>query len=411
VRVLIAEDDATSSLMLQHTLERLGYEVLAFAEGAGAWQALCGEAPPQLVLLDWSMPQMDGLEVCRRLRARRGANYTYTILLTSRAERDDVVTGLEAGADDFVTKPFDPEELRARLRTGERILSLEAALTRSRAHMAEVLANIDSGVLLSDPGGRVLLSNAGLALVTGDARARIEGMARRDFMAQQAERLSDPGAFLQAMDAPAGEVQADFQKAHRRQVVRWASKPVPFAEGQGRLDICRDVTAEIELARVLSEQALTDPLTRLVNRRGGEQGIARELSRQARGQSQPLSLALLDIDHFKRVNDVHGHAVGDKVLTAVAAIILGAVRQADLAIRWGGEEVLLVLPNTTGDAAREVVNRLRLQVEASRLEGVPPVTFSAGVAQWTPSEPITDTIARADARLYEAKAQGRNRVL
>jgi DNA-binding response OmpR family regulator len=142
MKVLIAEDDRVSRRLLQATLERLGYEVVAVEDGARAWEALRGGDAPRLAVLDWMMPELDGVEVCRRVRAESDPSYRYLILLTTRGQKSDVVEGLDAGADDYVTKPFDAEELHSRLRTGERILDLESALATKVEELEGALAHV-----------------------------------------------------------------------------------------------------------------------------------------------------------------------------------------------------------------------------------------------------------------------------
>jgi diguanylate cyclase (GGDEF)-like protein len=194
-------------------------------------------------------------------------------------------------------------------------------------------------------------------------------------------------------------------------VLRWMGQPVPLPAGNGWLDIYRDVTSEVDLSRALADAANTDHMTRLLNRRGGEQAIAREVSRATRDRT-PLAFALLDVDHFKKVNDVHGHAVGDRVLSEIAAVVAATVRAYDLAVRWGGEEILLALPGAEPADARAVVERVRVQVENHQVVNLPSVTLSAGVDQLQPGEPdCGPAVSRADQRLYQAKAAGRNRVL
>ncbi len=130
MRVLLAEDEAVSRRLLEATLARFGYEVITVENGQNAWEELNGEKPPSLAVLDWSMPGLDGPEVCRRIRARAGVHgYTYMLLVTARAAKQDVVEGLSAGADDFISKPVDSAELRARMRVGERIVRLEQDLS------------------------------------------------------------------------------------------------------------------------------------------------------------------------------------------------------------------------------------------------------------------------------------------
>ncbi len=132
MRILIAEDDALSRTLLERTLQRAGYDVTAVADGASALLELLRQDSPRLALLDWVMPEKDGLEVCREVRHRTEQAYIYLILLSSRESKQDIVAGLEAGADDYLTKPFDLNELKARLRTGERILELEDRLVEAR---------------------------------------------------------------------------------------------------------------------------------------------------------------------------------------------------------------------------------------------------------------------------------------
>jgi sigma-B regulation protein RsbU (phosphoserine phosphatase) len=142
MKILIAEDNWTTRLLLEETLAEWGYEVLATSDGAEAWQELQAELPPQLVLLDWKMPAMDGVEVCQRVRERAGPQPTYIILLTANADQEDIVVGLEAGADDYIIKPFDPPELRARLHAGKRVLELQQALTERVRELEAAMASI-----------------------------------------------------------------------------------------------------------------------------------------------------------------------------------------------------------------------------------------------------------------------------
>jgi DNA-binding response OmpR family regulator len=130
MRILIADDDRTSLMMLQGTLEPWGFEVVVAHDGAAAWECIAGSEPPELAIIDWMMPGVDGIELCRRVRAATLRSPIYLILLTARTSRQDLVAGLEAGADDYLGKPFDPEELRARIHVGQRTLRLIANIKR-----------------------------------------------------------------------------------------------------------------------------------------------------------------------------------------------------------------------------------------------------------------------------------------
>jgi diguanylate cyclase (GGDEF)-like protein len=296
MKILIADDDPVSRRRLEVALTRLGHEAVPVGDGTEAISALAAPDAPRLAILDWMMPGVDGLEVCRTLR-RGAAPYVYVILLTTRDRREDMVAGLQADADEFIIKPFDAVELRARLRSGERVLELQEGL----------------------------------------------------LAAQEALR---------------------FQATH-------------------------------------------DPLTGLWNRAMVLDQLHRELARLAR-QAGPLAVALADLDHFKRVNDTHGHAAGDAVLRQAAERMRGALRGCDSLGRYGGEEFLVVLPGCDLAAAERAAERLRAAIAAEPMSAgkvLLPVSVSIGVAACDPdARDPTCLIDAADEALYRAKALGRNRV-
>jgi diguanylate cyclase (GGDEF)-like protein len=317
--ILIAEDEAVSRQLLEATLRRWGYRVNVTRDGESAWLALQQENAPSVAILDWMMPGLDGLEVCRRVRQRAASGvvidasaegggvplvlphrpYTYLLILTSRDRTDDLVTGLEAGADDYLIKPINPHELRARLKTGQRILQLE----------------------------------------------------RRLLAAQSA----------------------------------------------------------------LHEKATRDPLTGLWNRASILEILERELARTRR-EGTTLSVLLADLDHFKRINDTLGHLAGDEVLRQAARRMRQALRQSDWVGRYGGEEFLIIQPGCDGRQGSRGAERLchLLSCEPVLLPGgVVSMTLSIGVVS---SASLADAsverlLREADNALYQAKAEGRNRVV
>jgi diguanylate cyclase (GGDEF)-like protein len=296
MRILIADDDPISSRLLERTLVRLGHEVDVVNDGPDAVTALLKPDGPRMAILDWDMPGADGLVVCRVVRQRAGP-YIYVILLTGRDSRDDIVKGLESGADDFLSKPFDALELRARLRSGGRVLDLEEGLLK----------------------------------------------------AQEALRV----------------------------------------------------------------QATSDDLTGLSNRRVVLAQLEREL-RRARHEKKPLAVAMADLDRFKEINDLHGHAAGDAVLRQVARCMQLELRDYDCIGRYGGEEFFFVLPGCDDDAALIAMERVRARVAATpaQWEGnLLPITISIGIAWTEPQGLNAMALAQhADEALYRAKARGRNRV-
>lgn len=411
VRVLIADDDRLSRAILAETVQKMGHEVVLAGDGKEALALLEDGSDIRMAILDWTMPHLDGPEVCARVRARKTGDYVHLTLVSARSKPEHVLAGLEAGADDYVAKPFSPIEVHARVRAAERLLAYHAKSASLRAQLDQILANLDCGVLLSSADGRVAFANPALAELLGLPEAHAVGRLREEVMALVATRAAESGAFLAAMlEAPEQPVEADLELSTDGRTLRWETKRVALPEGPARLDVCRDVTAEKRLAHVLEEKATRDHLTGLYNRRGGEEHLAREAARAARFAT-PVGLLLVDIDHFKNVNDTHGHAMGDRVLVEVAQAIAKQLRAYDHAIRWGGEEMLVVLPETSSFYSVRVAERIRAAIAELRVDGTLGVTVSIGVAELHRDGPdVERALGAADAALYAAKHGGRNRV-
>jgi two-component system, cell cycle response regulator len=296
VKVLVAEDDVTSRSILAAVLTKCGFDPVVVEDGGAAWVILQRPEAPRLLLLDWSMPEMDGVEICRRLRDKNVSDPPYVVLLTARGRKSDIVAGLEAGANDYVAKPYDTEELLARIRVGQRMLEMQSNL-------------------------------------------------------------------IEAQDA-------------------------------------------------LRHQAMHDFLTGVFNRRAIRDRLQQEISRAER-EDGSLSVGMFDIDHFKNINDAHGHQAGDEALVAFSRLIQGGLRKYDCVGRYGGEEFLVIAPGAIGPDAESVYERLRARIAgaeiATNAESI-ALTVSIGVAPGTGQSTVDALLAAADAALYRAKAGGRNRV-
>lgn len=298
MRILIVEDDAVTRRMLQARLEKWGYEVLLAKDGSEAWAIMEAEDAPTFVILDWMIPDPDGLEICRRIRKREREEYTYVILLTAKGQREDVVQGMDAGADDYIIKPFDSRNLQVRLRAGRRILDLLEQLVAAR-----------------------------------------------------------------------------------------------------------------ESLRVL---ATRDPLTGLWNRASILDMLNRELARDIR-EGNPIGIIMADIDHFKVVNDSHGHLAGDAVLREVGRRMRLSIRPYDGIGRYGGEEFLAIFPGCDEPRILALSERLREAIAGTPMdtsEGRISITMSIGAASYAdPADGNVEALIRAaDIALYRAKEKGRNRV-
>jgi two-component system, cell cycle response regulator len=295
MKVLIAEDDATSRNILRAILTRWGYEVMVTTNGIEALEVLRQKDAPKIAVLDWMMPGIDGVEVCRKVRTLENDDPPYLILLTRRDDKADIVEGLSAGASDYIAKPYDIGELQARIEVGKRVIELQ-----DRLHST----------------------------------------------------LED-----------------------------------------------------------LSRQAMTDFLTMAPNRRAILENLKIEMARAMR-ENTSLWISILDIDHFKGVNDQFGHLAGDTVIKECVGRIQRVIRPYDFMGRWGGDEFMIIIPMTSAVSPPAVFERIRTAIadEEFRAEGTTMrITVSQGVAVLDRNDTMDDLIRKADEALYRVKKSGRNR--
>lgn len=297
MRILIAEDDLTSRIILESILKKWGFTPVITSNGKQALEALKSPEGPRLAILDWQMPEMNGIEVCRRIRGIETPHPPYLIVLTSRDEKKDIVKALEAGANDFISKPYDNDELQARINVGQRMVQL----------------------------------------------------------------------------------QSDLVQAYRD----------------------------------LEHEAMHDSLTGIFNRRAIMNLLKKEMAR-AKREKTGLCIGLCDIDHFKRVNDTHGHQTGDEVLVVLTRLVLDKLRSHDHLGRYGGEEFLIVTPGSREFNPATLFERICAHVRTGKIsteKQTLSITLSIGVAQYTPDQTFDALLAAADKALYHAKEIGRDCVV
>ncbi len=448
-RILVVDDVEVNVRLLEAKLSAEYFNVITAHDGFVALQ-LAHDEKPDIILLDVMMPRLDGFEVCRRLKADPDTRDIPVVMVTALSEPADRVRGLEAGADDFLTKPVNDIALFARVRSlvrlrrtmeewrhredvygrfsslmddheptelegPARILLWEES-NHAAQRLGEMLAPLASEIVRpSAPEDVVPQCGAAIDLVilntTGRADAlRIVGKLR----AQESSRLVPIILLADGEDMPRVAKGLDLGATD------YLLRPIDRNELLAR---CRTQIRRKRLQDSLQENyqkslslALTDGLTGLYNRRYLTVHLDGLLARRAEGAMGP-ALLLLDIDWFKRVNDTHGHAAGDEVLRAVTARVARHVRSFDLFARYGGEEFVVVLPETDQRVAEQVAERLRMVVAENPIcLGPPPVeleiTISIGLAVTESNdETSVSLLHRADAALYAAKAAGRNRVV
>ncbi len=271
---------------------------------------------------------------------------------------------------------------------------------------------IEAGVLVVDRDDRIAVCSLAMSMMFGKTPEDLVGMATRDFGALVLPLMDDPPKLLEenGFFPIHGNVLCEEFELCRptRTVARWIARKVRCSH-YSIVAVATDITADVDVANAYEKMALTDRLTGLANRRGLERDIREELLRLRRYET-PLSFILLDVDHFKAINDTHGHVTGDEVLRQIATAIMTSVRDTDFVARWGGEEFLVMLPETPYAGALTCADRIRIAVELLGGRLGFPVTISGGVHQAVPGESMSDLLARVDARLYEAKRTGRNRM-
>lgn len=439
-RVLVVDDLEPNRRLLDALLARDYCEVSFAASGREALQC-AQDLSPELVLLDWRLPDIDGLEVCRRLKADPLTSDIPVVLVTAFSDREARLQALQAGADDFLTKPINALQLSARVRA---LVHLKRSMDEMRRRHAvgrrPALVEQDLGadlVLLSDPADIAATAAAALG-----PRHRVRVLSAHDFSEGAGDHCDVALIHLAAAEVDALRLVARLQARESTRMLQIlclspADRPERAARaldlGAHDIVLCPADSDELRLRvatlarrkRALEamqalieeslEQAVTDPLTGLYNRRFLIGQLDSLLKRALHG-GPPVGLVLFDIDHFKQINDQFGHDAGDAVLRELAARVAAQVRPTDFACRFGGEEFVVVLPGATLDFATVAAERLRLAMlgEPFRVNGGDRslvVTISAGVAASEGEVQDGDQLLKmADQRLYGAKAAGRNRV-
>lgn len=292
-------------------------------------------------------------------------------------------------------------------------ITARIAAERERSLLAEALNAATDPVIVMDKDFTIVFANNAFGREVGRPVQDLLGGSAFQLRPRTPEGLAEPQIrrILAEGNPYHGVVSFETATGKRVHVDLSISRLIGYHDPDGHyVAIAPNITHLVEQQLVLQEMANTDVLTGLLNRRAGQVALEIELEKAA-GSGEPVSMALGDIDHFKAINDGLGHMVGDDVLRSVAAALRGGLRSQDRAIRWGGEEFLILLPNTPLDDAVALAERVRHIVGTTPQVASDTVTISFGVGQWRPSESVTAFIDRIDAAMYTAKADGRNRVV
>jgi two-component system cell cycle response regulator len=449
--ILVVDDVPANVKLLEAKLTNEYYDVITAKDGFEAIEQTKAKKP-DLILLDVMMPGIDGFETCRRLKQDPDVSHIPVVMVTALSEPSDRVAGLEAGADDFITKPINDTALFARVRSLVRIKVLIDEL-RLRDKSGSQL-----GMSASDYSLNLDVSGSSLMLIDDDVvqvRRMSEKLTAGGYKVTHFEdhkqalecarteenldlimistQLADIDGLRLSTQFKAIEqvrhvpiimlVEEDEQhlmlKGLELGVNDYLLTPVDFNEMFARIktQIRRKKYQEALKSNYQESvsMAVTDGLTRLYNRHYLDTHL-KNLVRQAAEQQRNLAVVIMDMDHFKKVNDTYGHGAGDEVLKTLASVIVKTIRSADLAARYGGEEFVVLMPETDATRAYEAAERLRKAVEATEFvipnpESPIRKTISIGYATLQSDDTPETLLKRADVALYEAKNTGRNKVL
>lgn len=450
-RVLVVDDIPANVKLLEAKLSAEYYDVLTAANGPEAL-AICERGEPDLVLLDVMMPGMNGFEVCRRLKSQPATAHIPVVMVTTLDQPRDRLQGLDAGADDFLTKPLDDTALLARVRSLTRLKTMTDEL-RNRAIASRRLGIADPLALASAEtglNGRILLvedrptvterlksalsafhvveeesdgQQALLRAADGDfdcvlVSLNLEGQDGLRLCSQlrSMERTRDLSVLLIGEAEERPRVLRGLEIGAHDFILRPVDRNELLARVRTQVRRKRFTVRLRDSLQSSMEMAVLDQLTGLHNRRFMDARLASMFDESVM-RARTLSLLVLDVDHFKVVNDSWGHDAGDEVLREFADRVRACTRGIDVVARMGGEEVVVVLPDTADMAAQAVAERIRERVESEPFAiqgGVRriPVTVSIGVAsRRAGDQSAADIMKRADDALYQAKAAGRNRVI
>jgi two-component system cell cycle response regulator len=445
-RILIVDDVPANTRLLEAKLTAEYYQIATAQDGfealrlAQAWQ-------PDLILLDIMMPELDGYEACRRLKADPATQHIPVVMVTALGDADERLRGLEAGADDFLTKPVEYDTLFARTRSLVRLKRMLDEL-RLRGETARALGLSNEAVSVpSVSGARALVVDdwdlggqaiqdalAREGIIPGRAASEADAMALTaaipfDLIVLSLSMTTDDPLRL-ASRLRAADITHDIpllliaEPEQRDQIVRgfdlgandWLLRPLDEMElrARARNQIRRKFYQDrlrADLGSAL-EMALTDPLTGFYNQRY----LLRHLrSLLASGQTNGVAVMMLDVDNFKAINDRYGHAVGDLALKAIADTLRNRTRVFDSIARYGGEEFVVVMPGAGAQDAHSAAERLRSSIERLSFSPEPgithPLTVSIGVSYGMTPKVTSDILLQsADHAMYQAKRAGRNRV-
>ncbi|WP_343562662.1 PleD family two-component system response regulator [Kiloniella sp. b19] len=457
-RVLVVDDIPANVRLLEAKLMAEYFEVISATDGPSALEVVESEMP-DIILLDIMMPGMDGYEVCTKLKANPKTRHIPVVMVTALSDPNDRVRGLEAGADDFLTKPLNDVALFSRVRSLVRLKMMtdelrvrqeaSAQFNQNSNNQFDEQINTENAAILVVESSELNAGKIASELVEQEHTVSVVNNSEKAMQIAKDQsfdlmiislslggedglrlcshfRASDDTRHVPILLVIEDENLDQLAKGLDIGVTDYLIKPVDLNELRARCKTqIKRRRYHDRLSTMLQQSvamAYTDPLTGVFNRRYMNAHLDRSIMEIAQ-TAKPVSVLIFDIDHFKSVNDTYGHACGDDVLKELSGRVKGSMRDFDMLARYGGEEFVVVMPNTAEEQALSIAERVRkgvnnqdFRLASTTLAGEEnlklSVSVSVGVATTrNPMEMADELLSRADRALYSAKNQGRNRVM
>lgn len=400
-KALIVDDSKVAQMLVRAYLDDLLFKTICFDGAEAALEYVRAHDDVSLIVTDHQMQGMNGLEFVQKVRKLKEQDETVIIATTGAKESDLLSKFLKFGVDDFISKPIMKEEFNNRIISAMRS-------QEQLEHISEYVQLIDSYVITSSTDERAIIQSV------SDAFCQISGYSREELVGKNHNIVRHPdmsaGFFKQMWQKlKAGEVfQGEIKNRKKDGSAYWVDSIItPNFDFEGNIEGYTAIRIDITGKKIAEEMAITDRLTQVYNRLHLDKTLQEEYKRFERYQ-HPCTVILFDIDKFKDVNDTYGHLVGDQVLIDLALVVKKVLRQTDVFGRWGGEEFLVICPDTQALQGKQIAEKLRQCIQKHPFAKVSNITCSFGVSEFHNGEKIEEMVKRADDMLYTAKESGRN---
>lgn len=417
-KILMVDDEPLNISVVAEILFQK-YDLLVATNGEKALQIIHSDIKPDLILLDIMMPGMSGFEVAARIKENHKTSHIPIIFLTAKNDNESIVKGFELGAVDYLSKPFQKEELLVRIKNTLQTFNLRNTLNRALEKSQSYVKTIEKQMRLIDKN--IIISSTDLKgniTEVSDAFCKISGYKKEQLIGKSHRIIKHPemkaSTFVKLWNTiTQNEIwHGEIKNRNKNGSFYWLDTMIyPLYDDLDTKVGYTAISQNITDKKRVEELSITDLLTQLHNRMYLENSFNKEIKRSKR-YGHTFTVIMLDIDHFKEVNDTYGHDVGDQILVAISKILSEQIRETDILGRWGGEEFIIICPHTTENEASQLAEKLRCSIELHRFDTVGQKTCSFGISAFDLNDDdCKEVIKRADEALYVAKKNGRNCVV